>query len=149
MNFDDFFRRAFDKDNDPAFGPFDYQKKLAENAWPDLLDVPTGMGKTAAVTLAWLWKRGWSEATRGEAPDTDTLRRLVWCLPMRVLIEQTADNIRGSGRLGTQAFWREFVNNSDQSSAGAPIRNEPCPVSFHKPRSHRKSLQSQQEICDE
>lgn len=74
--------------------PFSYQSRLAEQVWPDLLDVPTGMGKTAAVTLAWLWKRGWCQGNRSEVTGTATPRRLVWCLPMRVLIEQTEENIR-------------------------------------------------------
>ena len=74
--------------------PFDYQSRLTEPVWPDLLDVPTGMGKTAAVTLAWLWKRGWRQGNRSEAIDASTPRRLVWCLPMRVLVEQTEENIR-------------------------------------------------------
>jgi len=47
--------------------------------------VPTGLGKTAAVTVAWLYRR----RVRGE---TDLPRRLVWCLPMRVLVEQTVEN---------------------------------------------------------
>lgn len=74
--------------------PFSYQSRIAEQAWPDLLDVPTGMGKTAAVTLAWLWKRGWRPGNRDEAADPAAPRRLVWCLPMRVLVEQTEENIR-------------------------------------------------------
>ncbi len=47
-----------------------------------LIDVPTGCGKTAGAVLAWLWNRivldthGWP-------------RRLVYCLPMRTLVEQT------------------------------------------------------------
>jgi CRISPR-associated endonuclease/helicase Cas3 len=45
------------------------------------LVIPTGFGKTAAVILAWLWK------VRNEDPDTP--RRLVYCLPMRTLVEQT------------------------------------------------------------
>jgi CRISPR-associated endonuclease/helicase Cas3 len=74
--------------------PFDYQFRIAEQAWPDILDVPTGMGKTAAVTLAWLWKRGWRQGNRSEVADVATPRRLIWCLPMRVLVEQTEENIR-------------------------------------------------------
>lgn len=74
--------------------PFSYQSRLAEQAWPDLLDVPTGMGKTAAVALSWLWKRGWRHGNRSESTDAATPRRLVWCLPMRVLVEQTEENIR-------------------------------------------------------
>ncbi|MGH8147330.1 MAG: type I-G CRISPR-associated helicase/endonuclease Cas3g [Rhodanobacteraceae bacterium] len=94
MNFDAFFRHAFGKADDQAFEPFDYQVQLAVKDWPDLLDVPTGMGKTAAVTLAWLWKRGWRQGGRTGPVENDTPRRLIWCLPMRVLVEQTAENIR-------------------------------------------------------
>ena len=93
MNYDDFFRNAYDRQSDKDFKPFDYQRRLATERWPDLLDVPTGMGKTAAVTLSWLWNRGWRSGNRSEAPEGDTPRRLVWCLPMRVLVEQTAENI--------------------------------------------------------
>lgn len=92
MQYEDFFKQAF-SGNAGAFPPFAYQARLAEGGWPDLLDVPTGMGKTAAVTLAWSWKRGWRGERRVEKPNDDTPRRLVWCLPMRVLVEQTADNI--------------------------------------------------------
>ena len=72
-----------------AFGggttPFAYQQALAERDWPDALIAPTGLGKTAAVVLAWLWKRAMSS---GDAP-----RRLVYCLPMRTLADQTAGNV--------------------------------------------------------
>lgn len=33
--------------------PYPYQACLAGEPWPDLLDIPTGLGKTSAVTLAW------------------------------------------------------------------------------------------------
>lgn len=88
MNYCDFFRQGTGKAK-----PYPYQQELAREPWPDLLDVPTGMGKTAAVTLAWLWKRGWRKGGRRSDIDTGTPRRLVWCLPMRVLVEQTRDNI--------------------------------------------------------
>ncbi|GAB6041927.1 hypothetical protein JCM17961_26020 [Endothiovibrio diazotrophicus] len=52
-----------------------------------MVDVPTGLGKTAAVVLAWAWKR--------RAGDPDTPPRLVICLPMRVLVEQTYESVRG------------------------------------------------------
>lgn len=89
MEYCKFFKQAIGHDK-----PFDYQRRLVEGAWPDLLDAPTGMGKTAAVTLAWLWKRGWRGNERTAAIDGVTPRRLVWCLPMRVLVEQTEENIR-------------------------------------------------------
>lgn len=66
--------------------PFPYQRRLAEEPWPELLKIPTGLGKTAAVTLAWMYKR--------LKADPETPRRLVYCLPMRTLVEQTAGNVR-------------------------------------------------------
>lgn len=66
--------------------PFPYQQTLAQTAWPDFLEIPTGLGKTAAIILAWLYKRQVEQ-------DADTPRRLVYCLPMRVLVEQTQANI--------------------------------------------------------
>lgn len=73
--------------------PYDYQVRLVTTDWPDTVDVPTGMGKTSAVTLAWLWKRGWRPGGRLETSGPETPRRLIWCLPMRVLVEQTRDSI--------------------------------------------------------
>ena len=73
--------------------PYPYQQQLAEApSWPALLNIPTGMGKTAAVTLAWLYKRGWRAKGRHADVDDATPRRLVWCLPMRTLVEQTHKN---------------------------------------------------------
>lgn len=79
------FESLFDKATSRQ--PYPYQRRLAEEAWPDVLDVPTGLGKTAAVTLAWLWKRRYRH-------DPETPRRLIWCLPMRVLVEQTEQETR-------------------------------------------------------
>jgi CRISPR-associated endonuclease/helicase Cas3 len=72
--------------------PFPYQQRFAEA--PDLagvLNVPTGAGKTAAMVLAWLWRRFFHPD--GQVRIT-TPRRLVYCLPMRVLVEQTQNNVR-------------------------------------------------------
>jgi CRISPR-associated endonuclease/helicase Cas3 len=77
--YDDFFRAAFD-----GRAPFDYQERLAVEAeLPSLVHVPTGSGKTAAVLGAWLWRR----MTKPESVG----RRLIYCLPMRTLVEQTRD----------------------------------------------------------
>ena len=62
--------------------PDAWQHALTTDAWPRVLIAPTGSGKTAAVTLGWA-------AHRLQSPDR-TPRRLVWCLPMRTLVEQTA-----------------------------------------------------------
>lgn len=64
--------------------PYDYQERLAEEPCESrLITVPTGLGKTAAVVLAWLYNRA-------HLQKADWPRRLVYCLPMRTLVEQTA-----------------------------------------------------------
>lgn len=93
-SFETFFERATDHT------PYDYQKRLAcgelnEGERPNqgspcvsrLIDIPTGLGKTAAVVMAWLWNR----LILG---CEDWPRRLVYCLPMRTLVEQTRDNVQ-------------------------------------------------------
>lgn len=97
MTYQDFFQSATD------FPPYDYQCHLAcgEGAalekpqtltsgrpcHSQLINIPTGLGKTAAVALAWLWNR--VHLQKSEWP-----RRLVYCLPMRTLVEQTRDEAR-------------------------------------------------------
>jgi CRISPR-associated endonuclease/helicase Cas3 len=53
--------------------------------------VATGAGKTAAAFFAWLWQRRFAD----ESIRRQTPRRLIYCLPMRVLVEQTRDAIVG------------------------------------------------------
>ncbi len=76
------YRLALGADRQPDA----WQAALATDAWPRVLIAPTGSGKTAAVTLGWA-------AHRLRSPGA-TPRRLVWCLPMRTLVEQTADAVR-------------------------------------------------------
>ncbi len=70
--------------------PYPYQQRLAEAGLPELLQVPTGAGKTLAATLPWLYRRR-------VHPDPEvragTPHWLVFVLPMRVLVEQTRDRI--------------------------------------------------------
>jgi CRISPR-associated endonuclease/helicase Cas3 len=63
--------------------PHPWQAELAAESvcTNRLIRVPTGFGKTFGVVGAWLWNR--IEQRRDDWP-----RRLVWCLPMRVLVEQ-------------------------------------------------------------
>ncbi len=85
VNFDELFAKATRIEK----GPYPYQTALAEA--PDLpsrLEIPTGLGKTAAVILAWLWRRRFA----ADGIRIATPRRLVYCLPMRVLVEQTRDS---------------------------------------------------------
>lgn len=84
MTFEAFFASATQTQ------PYTWQRNLAATATlPDLLEAPTGSGKTAGAVLGWLWRRlHGTEAQRNEAG-----RRLVFCLPMRTLVTQTHDNI--------------------------------------------------------
>ena len=69
-------------------GPFAFQQAFA-NELHQLVNVPTGLGKTAMVVVGWLWRRnGGNESIKRSTP-----RRLVYCLPMRVLVEQTFQNV--------------------------------------------------------
>ena len=68
--------------------PFAFQQAFAKE-FHQLVNVPTGLGKTAMIVVAWLWRRnGGNESIKGSTP-----RRLVYCLPMRVLVEQTSQNV--------------------------------------------------------
>jgi CRISPR-associated endonuclease/helicase Cas3 len=67
-----------------GISPYPYQSGLSNKPWPDIIKIETGMGKTASIILTWLFKRLLN--------DPETPRRLVYCLPMRVLVEQTYTN---------------------------------------------------------
>jgi CRISPR-associated endonuclease/helicase Cas3 len=89
QEFDAYFRNAAGAAGDQA--PFPYQTRLAIEAdWPAQISIPTGLGKTLAVVVAWLWRRRAESPVRAKTP-----RRLVYCLPMRVLVEQTRDVVVG------------------------------------------------------
>lgn len=80
--YDQFFSAAFGELQQPPPTPFAYQQQLAElPALPALVNVPTGAGKTKAILGAWLWRRLRQPQSVG--------RRLVYCLPMRSLVDQT------------------------------------------------------------
>jgi len=78
LKFDHLFQTAFAND----IAPFPYQVEFSVKPWPDVVKIETGMGKTAAMILTWVFKR--------LLDDPQTPRRLVYCLPMRTLVEQTA-----------------------------------------------------------
>jgi CRISPR-associated endonuclease/helicase Cas3 len=87
MEFEDFFLKA------TGCGAYPYQTGLAQTKrLPKLLIAPTGAGKTeAAILAAWLWRRLYhpNEVVRHGTP-----RRLVYCLPMRTLVEQTSERVQ-------------------------------------------------------
>jgi CRISPR-associated endonuclease/helicase Cas3 len=92
MTFEQFFEAA------TGHAPYDYQQRLAGGdagraCESQLINVPTGLGKTAAVVLAWLWNRIQIRNPKSEIRNAEWPRRLVYCLPMRTLVEQTRDNV--------------------------------------------------------
>ena len=104
VTFKSFFHQA------TGFQPYPFQERLAnmENM-PSLVSVPTGLGKTAGVILSWLWRRRFANGiTRAYTP-----RRLVYCLPMRVLVEQTIQNAEK---------WLTRLGLSDVKGPAEPIR---------------------------
>lgn len=73
-----------------GFAPRRWQQVLALDATvrSRCLRLPTGQGKTLGALAAWTWNR--VVERRQTWP-----RRLIWCLPMRSLTEQTAAVARG------------------------------------------------------
>lgn len=83
--------------------PYPWQTRLADDpvCRSRLIDIPTGLGKTAGVVLAWLWRQHLLPQSRISNPESPMRcpaapwpRRLVYCLPMRTLVEQTAEEAR-------------------------------------------------------
>ncbi|MCX6680785.1 MAG: CRISPR-associated helicase Cas3' [Methanothrix sp.] len=120
----EFFRTATYDDSSPeGHKPYPFQTRLATvKELPELIDIPTGLGKTDAVVLAWLWRRRFAdEKTRATTP-----RRLVYCLPMRTLVEQTAGKAKmwlknlglfseepGNDKLADTSKWK-WTGKTDQ-----------------------------------
>jgi CRISPR-associated endonuclease/helicase Cas3 len=67
-----------------GFTPYRWQLHVAEQGLPEILPVPTGLGKTE-VALAWAWRRY-------RDPEAEPLH-LMYCLPMRSLVTQTAERL--------------------------------------------------------
>lgn len=77
-SFREFFRDA------TGFAPYAWQLQVAVDGLPDVLPVPTGLGKTE-VALAWAWR-----LLVDNKPEP---LHLVTCLPMRSLVTQTLQRL--------------------------------------------------------
>jgi CRISPR-associated endonuclease/helicase Cas3 len=126
MTFDEFFKTATE------YGSYPFQKAFAEaKDLYRLVDVPTGLGKTAMAVLGWLWRRR-------HHPDKSiremTPRRLVYCLPMRVLVEQTRDNaelwLHNLEILGGEALFEER-DGKKRPTSYTPDFRDPDKVTIH------------------
>jgi CRISPR-associated endonuclease/helicase Cas3 len=120
-SFEEFFRTATATGERPeGHRPHGYQARIARGGLPDVVKAPTGTGKTGVI-LAWLWRR-LSEEDRDATP-----RRLIYALPQRTLVDQTAGEARKwlanlgltdevalhvvmGGRGETQGEWREDMH---------------------------------------
>lgn len=110
MEFREFFRTLAGH-SDCSGDPHPWQTSLAmqQSSCDRLIRVPTGFGKTLGVLAAWLWHRRVRQ-------DASWPNRLVWCLPMRVLVEQTEDEARKAlSRLG-------WLQGDDSSVAGIGVQ---------------------------
>lgn len=87
--FHKWFTRFASEPDGAAMTPREWQEALAREEVPRsrVIRIPTGYGKTLGVLGAWIYHRV-------ERKDDRWPRRLVWTLPMRVLVEQTADEVR-------------------------------------------------------
>ncbi|MDD3677157.1 type I-G CRISPR-associated helicase/endonuclease Cas3g [Thauera propionica] len=81
QSFCDFFKTATGWSE-----PYGWQRQVAADGLPDVLPVPTGLGKTEVV-LAWAW--------RLLVAKKDEPLHLVVCLPMRSLVTQTVQRLKG------------------------------------------------------
>jgi len=79
-SFMEFFRLATN-----GFAPYRWQLMVAVDGLPDVLPVPTGLGKTE-VALAWAWR-----LFVDKKPEP---LHLVVCLPMRSLVTQTTQRLK-------------------------------------------------------
>lgn len=76
---------AFFKTATGGFTPYRWQLQVAVDGLPDVLPVPTGLGKTE-IALAWAWR-----LLIDRQPEP---LHLVVCLPMRSLVMQTVHRLK-------------------------------------------------------
>lgn len=94
--------------------PYPYQAEVAQrDRLPALLKVPTGAGKTEAAILGWLYRYFYHPEPQVRST---TPRRLVYCLPMRTLVEQTAKRVKD---------WLERLNKANDVCVVILMGGEP------------------------
>lgn len=125
--FESFFSKAMGQ----ARKPFPFQRTFAlAPDIPAFVAIPTGLGKTAMAVIGWLWRRRLAD----ESVRRITPRRLVYCLPMRVLVEQTRNNavswLHGLGVLAGNAKFNDHDGTRTLISY-APGYDDPATVAVH------------------
>ena len=84
IKFKEFFKNA------TGYEPYPYQEDLANRKdIPEIINIPTGAGKTESAIIAlYLWR-----IFNNIDESVDTPKRLIYCLPMRVLVEQVLKRV--------------------------------------------------------
>jgi CRISPR-associated endonuclease/helicase Cas3 len=104
-----------------SFDPYVWQIKAAVDGLPEILPVPTGLGKTEGSVLAWAWRRF-------ARKDGEPLH-LAYCLPMRSLVQQTVERLRRY--FAKLKEWNELIDisvhqliggDADETWTAAPDR---------------------------
>lgn len=80
MDFEQLFESA------TGHPPYPWQRRVANDGLPEVVDIETGAGKTAGIVLGWLYRllHHPDSSVREETPAW-----LVFALPMRSLVDQT------------------------------------------------------------
>src|SRR3981081_412546 len=72
--------------------PYPWQRKLfieiASGSWPQVLNLPTGAGKTSVLHI-WLLALAWSLQTKTNGVP----RRLAWVVNRRVVVDQVTEEV--------------------------------------------------------
>lgn len=92
-DFADYFAALWSPVGGPRFEPFAWQQELlerahAERCWPDLIDLPTGTGKTSAIDIAVFLL-----ALGADQPPAEQWhpRRIALVVDRRVIVDQAAE----------------------------------------------------------
>src|SRR5258708_6380468 len=114
------FRRFFRAAS--SFDPYRWQIKAAIEGIPNILPVPTGLGKTEGSVLAWAWRRF--------VGKHDEPLHLIYCLPIRSLVRQTTERLRDC--FSKLKSWDRSIaipvhqligGEADEMGAAAPARS--------------------------
>lgn len=92
-DFTTFFSEVWD-----GFEPFVWQNELAEQVieqrrWPDLVDIPTGLGKTVTIDIA-LFALAVEASTEADRTCWQFPHRIVMVVDRRVIVDQAFDRAR-------------------------------------------------------
>ena len=81
--FTEFYKSVYGKTDDPDFGPFPWQKRVAKRVcdgdWPRAIALPTAAGKTACIDIA-----VFALACRAK----DAPRRIFFVVDRRIVVDQ-------------------------------------------------------------